>query len=106
MPNLTGKHVALTEYFSVFLELFQENCGVGLHMADKRIPFRYSSNHSTPYTLGYYFFSPWRNSPPVGQGLIVEDPQSHSDTHTHTHTHTHHIRLLCMSDRAVTETST
>jgi hypothetical protein len=72
VPNLTAKHAAVTEYFSVFPELFQEICDVGFNLADKEIPFRYLSNYSTSYTLGYYFFLPWRNStpPPSGPGPL------------------------------------
>jgi len=45
-------------------------------------------------------FFAWRNSPPVGQGLlIVEDPRSHSDT-------PHMVGLLWRSDQPKAETST
>jgi hypothetical protein len=45
-------------------------------------------------------FFPWRNSPPVGQGLLImEDSWSHSDT-------SHSVGLLCTSDQPDAETTT
>jgi hypothetical protein len=47
-----------------------------------------------------YIITQWRNSPPVGQGLlIIEASRSHSDT-------PHSVGFFCMSDQVDAETST
>jgi hypothetical protein len=43
-------------------------------------------------SLGYFFF--WFNSPPVGQGLVIQVSRSHSDT-------PHSVGLLWTRDQPV-----